>query len=112
MYKIDARFSCPNRFCEVRSDDSTSANSIVEELVSLALLDLFDEIEIKEVSVTFPSLSVRSNEQIAISICAQGYNLLPHVESATCLDGKIEDCLACALLELFGLLNVDRCAIV
>lgn len=111
MYQIDARFYCPNRFCEVQSDDSASTEAIVEELVSLALLALFENILVEEVSVVFPSASASQDEQILISLQAQGEGPLPDVELA-CLDGMIEDRLACALLELFGLLDVERCAVV
>ena len=111
MYQIDARFHCPNRFCEVCSDDVASTELIVEEFISLALLSLFESVSIENVSVSFALDSAHENEQILIAVQAQGYDPLPSTNVAH-LDGMIEDRLSCALLELFGLLNVERCAIV
>jgi hypothetical protein len=111
IYQIDARFYCPNRFCEVRSDDSASTESVVEELISMALLTLFERIQVENVSVDFPLISTRTDEQILISIQAQGEEPFSGVEPDS-LDGMIEDRLSCVLLELFGLLDVERCAIV
>lgn len=107
---IDVLFQSPDRFCEVWSGDIPTGECAVEEMASLALLTIFDTVLIEDVSVTFPPAHARPDSPIAIAIRAQGCDPLPMVDLAH-LDCAIEDRLACAMVELFGSLNVERCTV-
>lgn len=110
MNEIDIIFRCGNRFCEIPSNDVSTAESVVEEMSALTLITIFEHVKMQEVSVSFPSASARADDEIVLSIRAQGFNPLPSLDLAH-LDCAIEDRLSCALVELFGMLNVERCAV-
>ncbi len=106
MSEIDILLHCANRFCEVPSESVSVAECVVEELTSLTLITLFESIVVHEVALAFSD----AEQQVTISIHAQGHDPLPGVDLAH-LDCVLEDRISCALVELFGLLNVDRCAV-
>jgi hypothetical protein len=108
--EIEVLFRCENRFCEVSSENVSMAESAVEELAAQALSTIFETVLVGMVSVTFPPAHASADSPIVISLRAQGINPLPSVD-LTPLDCAIEDRLACALVELFGLLNVEQCAV-
>lgn len=53
MYKIEIRLQCFERFSEVLPDMSEFTESMVENVVSCSLLELFDLVEVDEVSISF-----------------------------------------------------------
>jgi hypothetical protein len=109
--EINVLFHCIDRFCEVPLDDSIAAENVVEPLVRLTLRNIFMSINNLNVSITLPSGPVSADAPVAISIHAQGSGPLLPINSHF-LDCAVEDRLACALLELFGTLDVKRCAVV
>lgn len=110
MNEIDVLFHCGNRFCEIPSDDVSAAEAAVEEMTSLALITIFDSIKVHGVSVTFLPAGACAEATIEIAIRARGIDPLPMVD-CTSLDCVVEDRLSCALVEFFGMLNVERCAV-
>ena len=109
--EINVLFYCTNHLCEVPFDNVVVAECAVEELASMALHTLFEHVLVDNVSITLPSLLARADASITISIRAQGYSPLPLMDSLP-LDCAIEDRLVCALLEFFGTLDVECCAVV
>ena len=53
MYKIEIRLRCSERFSEVLPDMLEITESAVENVVTCSLLELFDTVEVDEVSVSF-----------------------------------------------------------
>jgi hypothetical protein len=111
MSEIDIILRCTDRFCEVTADNITEAECAVEEMTSLALLEIFEHVLVEDVTVRFSPSSVWQEAEIMLAIHAQGIQPLPSIDVAT-LDCTIEDRLLCVLIELFGTLNVERCAVV
>ena len=108
--EINVLFYCIDHLCEVPFDNLTAAECTVEEVVSLTLLTIFGSILVHSVSITVPPAPACANAPIAISICAQGQNPYTLTDNLP-LDCAIEARLSCAFIELFGTLDVERCAV-
>lgn len=111
VHDIDVLLRCGDRFCEVPSTNIPLAELVVEERASLELITLFEEVRMGNVSVTFQAATAESEAEIVISIRAYAYGPLPSLDLAH-LDCAVEDRLSCSLIELFGMLSVERCAVV
>lgn len=105
--KLVARF--PIYWSELAYDEIDLAEYIIEDVAALALIQIFDSVTIDEVIVTLASSPSSEGEMIA-SICAQGFKPSPSIAYDQ-LNHIIEDRLAQALTEIFGMLNVECCAI-
>ena len=107
---IDVLIQCPGSYCEVQSSDPFTGERAVEELVSLALTNLFDMVITQDVSVIFPSAPAPKDSLISISIHALGCDPLPIIDHAN-LDCVIEACLGSALVEFFDSFDVEHCIV-
>lgn len=107
-HEIDILFQCPDRCCEIQSSDPAMGEQIIEELVSLALTDLFKKVIIQEITLTFPQPFADVEDLITISIRATGIGPLHTYINLDCV---VESCLGSVLLELFGSLDVERCIV-
>lgn len=110
MHEIDFCVRCPDRCCEMLPDNPVLAECIVEDLLCRELSTLFEVVLVDDVSISFPSARSSRDEPITLTLRAQGCDPFP-LPALTNLDCVIEGRLSCALVELFGSLNVERCAV-
>lgn len=108
MHDIAMLIQCPDSGCEVLAEDLVMAECMVEELVSQVLSTLFQVVLIEHVSLTFSPGSANQQALITLSLHALGCESLP---TMALLAYTIEERLSCALVELFGSLNVERFAV-
>ena len=109
MCILEMHLQCADRFFEVLPGDVQGAEMTVEDMVSHALLDLFDEGMVDEVTIRFPSDRRMGLQPGSIYIRAQcfcnSFILLPHTKENMKL--ALEKSICSLLKELFGPVNVD-----
>lgn len=109
MYTLQAHMQCYDRFFEVFSDEVVGTELVVENAVSQALLDLFNEVIMDEVAIRSSSNPHIGLQQCFILVqaqCAyQSFTSLPrtreHIELA------VEKSICSILRELFGTVTVE-----
>ncbi len=113
MYTIEIDIRCIDSFFEVPLDDPENAELTIEDLVSCALVDLFEAIIVGRVIISvFPGS--RMDVQIcSISIVVQrpGGPFLLIPEELENMEFAVEDTISCIFLELFETVIVDRVTI-
>lgn len=55
MYIVNLRVNCTERFSEVLLDNVEQTELIIEDVVSTALLELFDTVQVENVTIHPPS---------------------------------------------------------
>jgi hypothetical protein len=112
MYFIEIDVRCADQFSEVLPDELEHAELMVEDLVGQILLDLFEEVNVDEVTINWPTHPPIEQPYSSIHIQA-------HCSSAPLLDSDalehkelvLEERISYALMELFGTVYVDRVSI-
>jgi hypothetical protein len=102
-----------SRNFEVSPDEVENAELMVEDAVSLVLIDLFGEAEVDKVAVLFSSASQMGQRDCSIQIQAQcsfqSFTLFPRTkENIELAVGKI---MCMILKELFGPVTMDSVSI-
>lgn len=109
MCMLKMHVQCSDRFFEVLPDEVMNAELMVEDVVSLVLLDLFSEGTVDEVTMRFPATLSNGLQRCSIYICAQcpcqNFVLLPRTEENMKL--AVEKRLYSLLRELFGSVNIE-----
>ena|SRR5437660_3752600 len=113
MYQISMNLLCLGRYSEVFLDEAEHTELIVEDLVSLILLDLCGVVIIDEVKVTCTPITSHWQAQCLIQLSATCHteNAAEPASSLTTLEAKFENAISCALLELFDVVLVNELAI-
>lgn len=109
MGMLQIHVKCYDRFFEVISDEVVDTELVIENAASQVLLELFDEVEMDEVSIRFSSQLQMGLQHCFILMkaqCAcQSFNSLPrtkeHIELA------VEKSICSILRELFGSVTVE-----
>jgi len=110
VIRIDAR--CADQVSEVLLDELGYAELLVEDLVSQLLLELFEEVDIDEVTIKAHALSEGGSPYCSIRIqatCSFAFLL-----DSSALERKelvLEERISYALMELFGTVDIDRVSI-
>src|SRR5260370_10635467 len=65
MYTIEIRIECPSGCCEVLPNDVNTAELLVENIISQAMLELFETVIVKQVIVKFNQLEVKHDEVLS-----------------------------------------------
>ncbi|HEU5378124.1 MAG TPA: hypothetical protein VFV38_22095 [Ktedonobacteraceae bacterium] len=107
MQDIAMLIRCPDRCCELLSDDLVTAECVVENLISQVLSTFFQVVLIEDISLIVPAISSEHEALLTLSLHALGCDPLPPVDHNR-LNYALEERLSCALVELFGPLKVEH----
>lgn len=103
MLKITVNILCVDGYAETFSD-ADDAESFLEGLVTLRLMEFFEFLNIEGVSATRISELSAGKPVCLLSVDASGLAL--SLEPVEVLALRIEDALCCALIELFSNIHV------
>lgn len=107
ILQIQARSE--NKFLEVIPDERVTAELTIEDIVGHLLLDLFEEVEVNDVTILFPPTLHPGLKQCFIRICALCacgcFSELPRTKEH--ITFSIEKRIGPVLKEFFGQVSVD-----
>ena len=106
---LQIQVKCYDRYFEVISDEVVDTELVVENAASQVLLELFDVVEMDEVSIRFSSQLQMGLQQCFILMqaqCAyQSFTLLPRTREH--MELAVEKNICSILRELFGSVTVE-----
>ena len=110
MYRIGMDIQCLDGFSEILPQDVENTECVVEDIVSLVLLDMFGMVIIDGVTITYvpvsstkPShCSIQVDAVCPLSAFAKGPRSLETIELA------VEDAISCVLIQLFGAVVINQ----
>jgi hypothetical protein len=109
MYQLCIHAQSYGRVFEVLPEEVESTELIIEEIVSLALLDLFDEAMVDEVTAHFSPASSMGQRDCSIMIQAQcslqTFKLLPCTKE--CMEFAVKERVCSLLKQLFGAVTIE-----
>jgi len=109
MYQLHIHAQSYGRIFEVLPEEIESTDVMTEEIVSQALLDLFGEAVVDEVTVRFSSAARMGQRDCSIQIEAQcsleSFRLLPCTKEGMKL--AIKERVCSLLKQLFGPVTID-----
>lgn len=110
MCIIDICMQCLERYFEVLSGDVEDTELTIEELVSKVLLDLFGDVIIHMVTVSFSSDKQTKEQFCAIRVRAEYPGASPVLvpQRLARMELAIEDNVSCLLLQLFETVIVEN----
>ncbi len=104
---------CHDRFFEVLPEEQEGAEATVEDAISQALLDLFGEVSVDDVTIHFsPDMRMglqHCSIQIRAECSYQSFTLFPCTKET--MEHSVEQCISPILKELFGSVTVDSVTI-
>jgi hypothetical protein len=109
MDVLQIHVQCYDKFFEVSPDEVENAELVVEDVVSQALLDLFGEGTVDEVTICFsPNLRMGlqyCSIQVRAQVPSQSFSLLPHTNEH--MKSAVEKRISSLLKELFTSVVID-----
>jgi hypothetical protein len=109
MFSVQMHMQCSDRFLEILPEEVEETELAVEDLVSQVLLQHFETVFVVNISVQFEPGELMGQQVCSIQIhvqCPAGVvPLQPHEVSN--MELVLEDHISCALIELFGSVDVE-----
>lgn len=110
MYRIGMDIQCLDGFSEILPQDVENTECVVEDIVSLVLLDMFGMVIVDGVTIAYvpatgtkPShCSIQVDAACPLSAFAKGSRSIETIELA------VEDAISCVLIQLFGAVVVNQ----
>ena len=114
MCHIQINARCYGKFGEVFPGEKEPAELFLEDVVGCLLLDFFEGVLMKDVTITFaPTPDMEQLQYCAISIEANG-NLLPQVSGMRNVESTelaLESKISSAFTELFEIVDIEQVTI-
>ncbi len=112
-YAVRIRAQCLSQYTEVLPDELLSAEVLVEVQVGQVLLNLFELVTMKDVSLRFFSASPMERRRCSIQVNAQCQSSFDSLQPQVLerMELTIEDAISGILLELFGVVIIDEVSI-
>jgi hypothetical protein len=114
MCIIQMQIQCLDSFNEMLSEDMDNTEITIETIVTMRLLDLFDEVVVKDVVMSPLSIIKDGQRQMFFRICCQcplNMRFLSQHEREN-IELTVEDVVSCVMVELFETVIVEKVTLV
>jgi hypothetical protein len=110
MYRITMDVLCLDGYSEVLPNDGENTELVVEDLVSLILLDIFGIVTVEGVKATYTLATERHQSycvlQIRVTSPIEAIEFSQDMPEG--VEARVEDAISCALIELFNTVLINR----
>ncbi|HVB62399.1 MAG TPA: hypothetical protein VNE61_14480 [Ktedonobacteraceae bacterium] len=111
MYSLQMNLCGLNKFHEMLPGELEGAELMLEEVSSLILLDLFDEVIADDVTLRYGRIACAEGCSISLRFFCPACTLKTRSWSIEELKSAVEEQIGCALGELFGKVIVENVTI-
>ena len=108
MYKLQMSLCGLNKFHEMLSGELEGAALMLEEISSLTLLDLFDEVIADEVTLRYGQIACAEGCSMSLRFFCPACTLKTRSWSVEELETAVKEQIGCALGELFGKVIIEN----